>query len=47
MVGHIDNKKLIKRYITDREDIRTKLDVYYGFDRITREQYEELLHLTA
>lgn len=46
-MAYILLKKVIEAGHYDREDIRTKLDVYYGFDRITREQYEELLHLTA
>ena len=46
-MAYILLKKVIEAGNWDREDIRTKLDVYYGFDRITREQYEELLTLTA
>ena len=43
--------KLLKKVIAsgnyDREDILTKLDVYYGFDRITQAQYEELQAMVA
>ena len=46
-MAYILLKKVIEAGNWDREDIRTKLDVYYGFDRITRAQYEELLTLTA
>lgn len=37
---------LIKRVIVnggyDEADMQTKLDVYFAFNRITQEQYEEL-----
>ena len=38
-------KKVILSGGYDRADILEKLDVYYGFDRITKEQYEELISL--
>lgn len=41
--------KLVKRIITsgnyDKEDLTTKLDVYLMYNRITQEQYEELLDM--
>ncbi len=43
--------KLLKKVILsgsyDKDDIKEKLDVYYGFERITKEQYTELMSLVT
>ena len=42
---------LMKRLITagryDADDMKTKLDVYLLYGRITQEQYEELMNMIA
>ena len=47
--------KLMKRIIEngiknknlDTVDIKTKLDVYFAFNKITQEEYEELSHMVS
>lgn len=40
---------LLKNLITagkyDKEDMHNKLDVFFAFDRITLEQYQELIEM--
>ena len=36
-------KRIIDRGAYDPTDIQNKLDVYLAFDRITQEQYDELV----
>ena len=40
-------KKVITAGAYDRADMENKLDVYFGFNRITQAQYEELHALMA
>ena len=38
-------KRIVDRGVYDPEDIKNKMDVYLAFDRITQEQYNELLKI--
>lgn len=38
-------KRIIDRGIYDPTDIKNKLDVYLAYDRITQDQYDELIKL--
>jgi hypothetical protein len=44
---YIALKKIIESGWYDKEDIKTKMDVFYLGNRITKAQYEELMTLVG